>query len=183
MAHLGPVGPRWAPYWPHEPCYQGTYGVCWKPTVIWRLVYEKRKQTIWFCTFTPILSMCLVVGLKGRCKVYLSAMDALKAVKSTAKTTALSPVDHVMCHCYSYLRKDPLSFPKREGRHGDYFVHGVVVEITQGAKSDSKVVTGQPSRFGAISCIFAYCSSNAVRETTSICQMVIIMKCVLTYGK
>ena len=21
-AHLGPVGPRWAPYWPHEPCYQ-----------------------------------------------------------------------------------------------------------------------------------------------------------------
>ena len=23
-AHLGPVGPRWAPCWPHEPCYQGT---------------------------------------------------------------------------------------------------------------------------------------------------------------
>ena len=22
-AHLGPVGPRWAPYRPHEPCYQG----------------------------------------------------------------------------------------------------------------------------------------------------------------
>ena len=22
-AHLGPVGPRWAPCWPHEPCYQG----------------------------------------------------------------------------------------------------------------------------------------------------------------
>ena len=25
---LGPVGPRWAPYWPHEPCYQGSYGQC-----------------------------------------------------------------------------------------------------------------------------------------------------------
>ena len=24
-AHLGPVSPRWAPCWPHEPCYQG----CW----------------------------------------------------------------------------------------------------------------------------------------------------------
>ena len=24
-AHLGPVGPRWAPFWPHESCYQGTY--------------------------------------------------------------------------------------------------------------------------------------------------------------
>ena len=22
-AYLGPVGPRWAPWWPHEPCYQG----------------------------------------------------------------------------------------------------------------------------------------------------------------
>ena len=22
-AHLGPVGPRWAPCWPHDPCYQG----------------------------------------------------------------------------------------------------------------------------------------------------------------
>ena len=22
-AHLGSVGPRWAPCWPHEPCYQG----------------------------------------------------------------------------------------------------------------------------------------------------------------
>ena len=25
-AHLGPVGPRWAPCWPHEPCYQGYQG-------------------------------------------------------------------------------------------------------------------------------------------------------------
>ena len=24
-AHLGPVGPRWAPCWPHEPCYQGCH--------------------------------------------------------------------------------------------------------------------------------------------------------------
>ena len=25
--HLGPTGPRWAPCWPHEPCYQGILGV------------------------------------------------------------------------------------------------------------------------------------------------------------
>ena len=24
-AHRGPVGPRWAPCWPHEPCYLGIY--------------------------------------------------------------------------------------------------------------------------------------------------------------
>ena len=31
-AHLGPVGPRWALCWPHEPCYQGYYAMispCW----------------------------------------------------------------------------------------------------------------------------------------------------------
>ena len=37
-ARLGPVGPRWAPCWPHEPCYQGRltfscvllwFGVLW----------------------------------------------------------------------------------------------------------------------------------------------------------
>ena len=27
-AHLGPVGPRWAPWWPHEPCFQGQYTTC-----------------------------------------------------------------------------------------------------------------------------------------------------------
>ena len=24
-AHMGPVGPRWAPCWPHEPCYQALF--------------------------------------------------------------------------------------------------------------------------------------------------------------
>ena len=27
-AHLGPVGPRCAPCWPHEPCYQGEFLYC-----------------------------------------------------------------------------------------------------------------------------------------------------------
>ena len=26
-AHLGPVDSRWAPRWPHEPCYQGRFSV------------------------------------------------------------------------------------------------------------------------------------------------------------
>ena len=28
-AHLGPVGPRWAPCWPHEPCCQGCFIATW----------------------------------------------------------------------------------------------------------------------------------------------------------
>ena len=26
-AHLGPTGPRWAPCWPHEPCYLGIFQI------------------------------------------------------------------------------------------------------------------------------------------------------------
>ena len=38
-AHLGPVGTRWAPCWPHQPCYQGSYCYCWlSPTVLALLV-------------------------------------------------------------------------------------------------------------------------------------------------
>ena len=32
-AHLGPTGPRWAPCWPHEPCYLGSSS--WKITPSW----------------------------------------------------------------------------------------------------------------------------------------------------
>ena len=28
-AHLGPVSPRWASCWSHEPCYQGTHNTPW----------------------------------------------------------------------------------------------------------------------------------------------------------
>ena len=35
-AHLGPVGPWWAPCWPHEPCYQGLQSVLNKREVIAR---------------------------------------------------------------------------------------------------------------------------------------------------
>ena len=28
-AHLGPVVPRWAPCWRHEPCYQGSNDKTW----------------------------------------------------------------------------------------------------------------------------------------------------------
>ena len=45
-AHLGPVGPRWAPCWPHEPCYQGwidsgktTYSTLEK---LWPILYTFR---------------------------------------------------------------------------------------------------------------------------------------------
>ena len=48
-AHLGPVGPRWAPCWPHEPCYRGR-------RYSGNLLFDVRKWTsshtfsiIWYC--------------------------------------------------------------------------------------------------------------------------------------
>ena len=37
-AHLGPVGPRWAPCWPHEPCCQGITRT-W-PRITWLICPE-----------------------------------------------------------------------------------------------------------------------------------------------
>ena len=33
-AHPDPAGSRWAPCWPHEPCYQGLHRWCWFALVI-----------------------------------------------------------------------------------------------------------------------------------------------------
>ena len=41
-AHLGPVGPRWAPCWPYEPCYQGIFyllGFCTWYMVLMQVAY------------------------------------------------------------------------------------------------------------------------------------------------
>ena len=35
--HLGPVGPRWAPCRPHEPCYQSEYNAIFHAALYWLL--------------------------------------------------------------------------------------------------------------------------------------------------
>ena len=56
-AHPGPVGPRWAPCWPHEPCYQGRcLCVCacvfksklmWGKLTLWHLVTTHMALWSW----------------------------------------------------------------------------------------------------------------------------------------
>ena len=41
-ANVGPVGPRWAQYWPHEPCYQGYSTTSLSFTIIVYLWSEHR---------------------------------------------------------------------------------------------------------------------------------------------
>ena len=56
-AHLGPVGPRWVPCWPHEPCYQG-YNQTWFHTICpylqasFRAVFCHNAHVSWVHTGT-----------------------------------------------------------------------------------------------------------------------------------
>ena len=57
-AHLGPAGPRWAPCWPHEPCYQGS-------TILWLDVQPGH----WICVAfsnTDVNLVTLVIHEAGK---------------------------------------------------------------------------------------------------------------------
>ena len=64
-AHLCPVGPRWAPCWPHEPCYQG-YGPS-SPRIYWA---HHQK-----CYITPTTLMWIIPNNDIR---YIEYEDATK---------------------------------------------------------------------------------------------------------
>ena len=57
-AHLGPTGPRWAPWWPHELCYLGRN---WQKYVLTEYVLssmclslkECKTGTVSFCHYNP----------------------------------------------------------------------------------------------------------------------------------
>ena len=46
-AHLGPTGPRWAPCWPHQPCYLG-----------WYLTKGLKQEHLIVCSFTMKHTKC-----------------------------------------------------------------------------------------------------------------------------
>ena len=50
-AHLGPVGPRWAPCWPHEPGYLGTV-----KNMVMQLFHSRLSQICARLTCYSILS-------------------------------------------------------------------------------------------------------------------------------
>ena len=49
VAHLGPVGPRWAPCWPHEPCYQG-----------YDLALERGQAITWSNKLNKLIPECTI---------------------------------------------------------------------------------------------------------------------------
>ena len=57
-AHLSPAGPRWAPCWPHEPCYQGSRPLpprpCHWDCVFWHN-FSGMKRTCWTTVWLLLL--------------------------------------------------------------------------------------------------------------------------------
>ena len=49
-AHLGPVGPRWAPCWHHEPCYQGDSVACDNPREGSSGMHTRNNGCYWLST-------------------------------------------------------------------------------------------------------------------------------------
>ena len=61
-AHLGPTGPRWAPCWPHEPCYLGNLeDVLFLSFILLTssalTLYDKYQLAIWLPNFPSTLYM------------------------------------------------------------------------------------------------------------------------------
>ena len=59
-AHLGPVGPRWAPCWPHEPCYQGCYSDYF-PLLEAVLIVIVMWQSMWQILPFPFIPLIIVL--------------------------------------------------------------------------------------------------------------------------
>ena len=67
-AHLGPVGPRWAPCWPHKTCYLGNHTLLYKQPegVCINIFYHMIDQSIIVEYFEPSKNMFAFTSLITR---------------------------------------------------------------------------------------------------------------------
>ena len=73
------VGPRWAPFWPHKPCYQGSFDVMPNTTKTvslsgcrqthrthHKVPFENKTHPLWFCFRLGITLLISVYGIHIR---------------------------------------------------------------------------------------------------------------------
>ena len=80
-AHLGPVGPRWALCWPHEPCYKGQSYALWVSIVC---IFGKNYHFIIVLWRITTLKMGLnrimsteVICISHPCMLFVPSMDTM----------------------------------------------------------------------------------------------------------
>ena len=92
-AHLGPLGPRWAPCWPYEPCYQG--GFISKGVTCERLKGQCRS---WHWILT-------IFGTKG---LHISSRISrpklsYQCVESSCNISSAILDDKTFFYCFTYI--------------------------------------------------------------------------------
>ena len=85
--HLGPVGPRRASCWPHEPCYQG----CGDFSIL--MPVSPKASACWHCWLTAFIHVPYCSGvLSGKTnKILLTCFGSIRQVSSFIPKTVHSP--------------------------------------------------------------------------------------------
>ena len=90
-AHLGPTGPRWAPCWPHEPCYLGYVTnallreiISPKDVSFWGMIIWKR---LWWDNIVMTM-VCMDHWQLSQ----LPLVDVIEKFMSCAWMTAVNPI-------------------------------------------------------------------------------------------
>ena len=87
-AHLGPVGPRLAPCWPHEPCYQGGHhiGNVYESTV--RCLDICIASCFWLLHQGRVMALCWWTNLRDELTYW--SRDKMATVSQTTLSNAFS---------------------------------------------------------------------------------------------
>ena len=113
-ANMGPVGPRWAPCWPHEPCYQGTYVSDWMHVIhqhkhisSWKLqlIHEITLRMLLFSNRSFFSSMIVCIPMKG-CHALNHVTIIIRITIFPSFTNWWSYILTPSCSCSVWLSND-----------------------------------------------------------------------------
>ena len=84
-SHMGPVGSRWAPCWPHEPCYQGSR----------EGDQENRVEPLGIKTWGMEVQYLLRIGASASNSSWLEPQNSYEPLTSNIENSIAIPVRHL----------------------------------------------------------------------------------------
>ena len=104
--HLGPVGPRWTPCWPHEPCCQGTYTLgCCEVSLVSAAAKNDDSDTH-VSPFEVLGNACqvILITIKRVAFIKRSIFDnVIQWIMTNLFTVFLFSVEILLCHVINLL--------------------------------------------------------------------------------
>ena len=136
-AHLGPVGPRWAPCWPHESCYQGCcLLVGSNPPMSESKTGTLMAPKIWTINFINITVWDVIICAKLRWQLRLTNIDWLVPKRRNSSALAMelrlsctNPSIYELSHSTKYYVCNYLSllwslFPLTHNENTGFYLRG-----------------------------------------------------------